>query len=244
MLRSASLTPLQVEGSSSRSSSSSASRRRGSPEPSSRRVARPTASTAETSRSRARAARRRRLARRAPRRPGPADRPRRAEPARLQQAPHPGRDLQRPAQGTRPQGHRARDRRRRARVAGPDARADRGRPAPLAGRRGRPDRLLRRHRAQSPGHPRLLAAAPVRLPGRPPAHPRRRHRGLAAGRGSRRRPRSPRPTSPTALREPVTLGERDDSLIATYDEVLAWSRESAQGADAPTRILDVRTAGE
>jgi thiosulfate/3-mercaptopyruvate sulfurtransferase len=47
-----------------------------------------------------------------------------------------------------------------------------------------------------------------------------------------------------AERPPVTLGERDDSIIATYDEVLAWSKESSQGADAPTRILDVRTAGE
>ena len=47
-----------------------------------------------------------------------------------------------------------------------------------------------------------------------------------------------------ALRIPVKLGERDDSLIATYDEVLVWSRESSRGPDAPTRILDVRTAGE
>jgi thiosulfate/3-mercaptopyruvate sulfurtransferase len=46
------------------------------------------------------------------------------------------------------------------------------------------------------------------------------------------------------LRVAVTLGERDDTLVATYDEVLAWSRESSRGPDAPTRILDVRTAGE
>ncbi len=45
-------------------------------------------------------------------------------------------------------------------------------------------------------------------------------------------------------RPEVTLGKRDDSIIATYDEVLAWSRESTTGDDAPTRILDVRTAGE
>lgn len=45
-------------------------------------------------------------------------------------------------------------------------------------------------------------------------------------------------------RPPVALGERDDSLIATYDQVLAWSRESSGSPDAPTRILDVRTAGE
>ena len=47
-----------------------------------------------------------------------------------------------------------------------------------------------------------------------------------------------------AERPPVTLGERDDSIIASYDQVLAWSKESSHGADAPTRILDVRTAGE
>jgi thiosulfate/3-mercaptopyruvate sulfurtransferase len=46
-----------------------------------------------------------------------------------------------------------------------------------------------------------------------------------------------------ALRVPVTLGERDDDLIATYDQVLAWSREAA-ASDGPTRILDVRTAAE
>ena len=45
------------------------------------------------------------------------------------------------------------------------------------------------------------------------------------------------------LRAPVTLGERDDDLIATYEQVLAWSREAAK-ADGPTRILDVRTAAE
>lgn len=46
-----------------------------------------------------------------------------------------------------------------------------------------------------------------------------------------------------ALRTPVTLGERDDALIATYDEVLAWSREAAR-PEGPTRLLDVRTAAE
>jgi thiosulfate/3-mercaptopyruvate sulfurtransferase len=45
------------------------------------------------------------------------------------------------------------------------------------------------------------------------------------------------------LRTPVTLGERDDDLIATYDEVLTWSGEAAK-AGGPTRILDVRTAAE
>ena len=47
-----------------------------------------------------------------------------------------------------------------------------------------------------------------------------------------------------AERVPVILGDRDDSIIATYDEVLEWSREASAGDDAPTRILDVRTAGE
>jgi thiosulfate/3-mercaptopyruvate sulfurtransferase len=46
-----------------------------------------------------------------------------------------------------------------------------------------------------------------------------------------------------ALRVPATLGERDDSLVATYEQVLAWSREAA-ASDGPTRILDVRTAAE
>jgi thiosulfate/3-mercaptopyruvate sulfurtransferase len=46
-----------------------------------------------------------------------------------------------------------------------------------------------------------------------------------------------------ALRRPVELGERDDSLIATYDDVKAWSREASKNG-GPTRLLDVRTAGE
>ncbi|HEY8818504.1 MAG TPA: rhodanese-like domain-containing protein, partial [Candidatus Limnocylindrales bacterium] len=46
-----------------------------------------------------------------------------------------------------------------------------------------------------------------------------------------------------ALRQPATLGERDEGLIATYEQVLAWSREAAK-PDGPTRILDVRTAAE
>ena len=51
-------------------------------------------------------------------------------------------------------------------------------------------------------------------------------------------------TTAESGRTPLTLGDRDDSIIATYDQVLAWSRESTKGDDAPTRILDVRTAGE
>ena len=48
----------------------------------------------------------------------------------------------------------------------------------------------------------------------------------------------------TARPRPATLGKRDDSIIATYDQVLDWSRESSASPEAPTRILDVRTAGE
>lgn len=46
-----------------------------------------------------------------------------------------------------------------------------------------------------------------------------------------------------ALRKPAELGERDDSMIATYEEVRAWSREAAKPG-GPTRLLDVRTPGE
>ena len=93
-----------------------------------------------------------------------------------------GADLQRPAQGAGAQGHGPRDRRRRARVARPDPRGGRAGAPALAGRRRRPDRLLRRHRAEPPGDPRLLAAAPVSISRGPAAHPRRRDRSLAARR--------------------------------------------------------------
>jgi thiosulfate/3-mercaptopyruvate sulfurtransferase len=53
----------------------------------------------------------------------------------------------------------------------------------------------------------------------------------------------PEPAQADAIRAPVALGERDDSFLATYEEVLAWSAEAAV-AGGPTRILDVRTAGE
>jgi thiosulfate/3-mercaptopyruvate sulfurtransferase len=57
-------------------------------------------------------------------------------------------------------------------------------------------------------------------------------------------PEIPEASVADSRRAPVELGQRDDSIIATYEQVLAWSRESTAGADAPTRILDVRTAGE
>lgn len=46
------------------------------------------------------------------------------------------------------------------------------------------------------------------------------------------------------LRQPIELEAADDRLVATYDEMLAWSRESTTGASPPTRTLDVRTAAE
>ena len=54
---------------------------------------------------------------------------------------------------------------------------------------------------------------------------------------------APEPDLADALRKPVTLGDLDDSLIATYDQVLAWSHEAAKPGGL-TRILDVRTAAE
>ena len=53
----------------------------------------------------------------------------------------------------------------------------------------------------------------------------------------------PEPDLADGRRPPVELGERDESFLATYEEVLDWSRE-ASNPDGPTRILDVRTAGE
>jgi len=80
--------------------------------------------------------------------------------------------------------------------------------------------------------------------------PRERLHILDGGIEAWRRADRPTTTEPPeadladGLRKPVTLGERDDTLIATFEEVLVWSREAAKGPDAPTRILDVRTAGE
>ncbi|MGP1674512.1 MAG: sulfurtransferase [Candidatus Limnocylindrales bacterium] len=54
----------------------------------------------------------------------------------------------------------------------------------------------------------------------------------------------PTPIDADAGYRPPRLGPRDDSIIATYEQVLDWSRESSAGDVAPTRILDVRTAAE
>ena len=43
-------------------------------------------------------------------------------------------------------------------------------------------------------------------------------------------------------RPPVRLGEQDPALIATYDDVVAWSREAPAGGTA--RLLDMRTSAE
>lgn len=51
---------------------------------------------------------------------------------------------------------------------------------------------------------------------------------------------APTPAAPAAI-EP--LGERDNSLIATAEEVLAWSREAGTRG-GPTRLLDVRMIDE
>jgi thiosulfate/3-mercaptopyruvate sulfurtransferase len=53
----------------------------------------------------------------------------------------------------------------------------------------------------------------------------------------------PKPDATEAAAALALLGDRDDSLIATADEVLAWSRE-ASGPGGPTRLLDVRRADE
>jgi thiosulfate/3-mercaptopyruvate sulfurtransferase len=44
-------------------------------------------------------------------------------------------------------------------------------------------------------------------------------------------------------RPPVALTEPDESFIATYGQVLAWSAEAA-APGGPTRVLDVRSASE
>ena len=53
----------------------------------------------------------------------------------------------------------------------------------------------------------------------------------------------PAPDLADGRRAPVELGERDESFLATFEEVLDWSEEASK-TDGPTRILDVRTAAE
>jgi thiosulfate/3-mercaptopyruvate sulfurtransferase len=56
-------------------------------------------------------------------------------------------------------------------------------------------------------------------------------------------PVSTESVEPRPVAEPQLLGERDASVIATADNVLAWSRE-ATTTGGPTRLLDVRLIDE
>ena len=57
------------------------------------------------------------------------------------------------------------------------------------------------------------------------------------------RPTTAQATTPVRAEATEPLQERDDSLIATADDVLAWSKE-ASAPGGPTRLLDVRMVGE
>jgi thiosulfate/3-mercaptopyruvate sulfurtransferase len=60
---------------------------------------------------------------------------------------------------------------------------------------------------------------------------------------SQDRPTTDVAVQPTAIEATEPLRDRDPSLIATADDVLAWSREAAQPS-GPTRLLDVRRIDE
>jgi thiosulfate/3-mercaptopyruvate sulfurtransferase len=57
------------------------------------------------------------------------------------------------------------------------------------------------------------------------------------------RPTTAETVAPAAAEAAQPLGEPDESLIATADQVLAWSRE-ASAPGGPTRLLDVRLLEE
>jgi thiosulfate/3-mercaptopyruvate sulfurtransferase len=57
------------------------------------------------------------------------------------------------------------------------------------------------------------------------------------------RPMTAEAAAPDAVTAPEQLGQRDESLIATAEQVLAWSRE-ASAPGGPTRLLDVRLLDE
>jgi thiosulfate/3-mercaptopyruvate sulfurtransferase len=57
------------------------------------------------------------------------------------------------------------------------------------------------------------------------------------------RPTTAEPVTPQPTEASETLGDRDDSLIATAEQVRAWSEE-ASAAGGPTRLLDVRSIDE
>ncbi len=62
-------------------------------------------------------------------------------------------------------------------------------------------------------------------------------------------PRDARPDQPpldprrSAGHRPAVIGERDPTLLASVEQVAAWSRQAARPG-GPTRILDVRSAAE
>jgi thiosulfate/3-mercaptopyruvate sulfurtransferase len=60
---------------------------------------------------------------------------------------------------------------------------------------------------------------------------------------SESRPTTDVPVSPRPVEATERLHDRDESLVATAEEVLVWSREST-APDGPTRLLDVRRIGE
>jgi thiosulfate/3-mercaptopyruvate sulfurtransferase len=57
------------------------------------------------------------------------------------------------------------------------------------------------------------------------------------------RPTTAKPTAPKPAATAEELGDRDHSLIATAEQVRAWSEE-ASAAGGPTRLLDVRRIDE
>ena len=143
------------------------------------------------------------------------------------------------------QGHRARDRRRASASGWSRPREEtEARAAPLACRRGRPDRLLRRHRDEPPGDPRLLAPPAVRLPAD------RLHildGGIEAWRraGGETTTELPEADLADGLRKPVDARRarrRPDRDLRRGPRL--EPRGTSQAGDGPTRILDVRTAAE
>jgi thiosulfate/3-mercaptopyruvate sulfurtransferase len=60
---------------------------------------------------------------------------------------------------------------------------------------------------------------------------------------SQNRPTTDVAVEPAAVEATEPLHDRDESLIATAEQVLEWSRES-QSPAGPTRLLDVRRVGE
>ncbi len=86
------------------------------------------------------------------------------------------------------------------------------------------------------------AAAPRTAAGGPVTADAAAPRTAAGGPVTGEAPRPPRaPSAPAS--HPIRLAPLDPDLIATADQVLAWSAEAA-APGGPTRLLDVRTADE